>query len=129
MAFKDLPQALGHLPKANLWCVIYFLLLLTLAIDSSACTYKSVYTCACEFLKIPLIHRLWVRGVVAVIFCLSGMSLTTPGGVYVLKFMSTYSMFFNAFIAGLLWYLALYFYGTSLKLVFSEPHSGLEENI
>ena len=87
------------------------MLLITLAYDSILATYASVACCFKEFFKIRDENTNKLKAVIAVVLLLLSQSMTPPGGIYVVLFMSTYAISWNALIVLLLSSLAIGIYG------------------
>ncbi|XP_062594976.1 sodium- and chloride-dependent neutral and basic amino acid transporter B(0+)-like [Saccostrea cucullata] len=91
LAFVVYPFAVTQLPIAPLWSILFFLMLLTLAVDSEFVLVETVVTSLMD--KFPKLREQklpTVIGVCVVMFLL-GLTLTTNGGIYMLEIMDTYS--------------------------------------
>lgn len=91
LAFVVYPYAVTKLPVAPLWSILFFLMLLTLGVDSQFVMVETVTTALMD--RFPRIRHYKLLTVVAccTIFFLLGLTLTTNGGPYMLELMDTYS--------------------------------------
>ncbi|XP_061174046.1 sodium-dependent proline transporter-like [Saccostrea echinata] len=91
LAFVVYPFAVTQLPVAPLWSILFFLMLITLAVDSEFVLVETVVTSMLDKILKFRDHKLFtVIGVCTVMFLL-GLTMTTNGGIYMIEIMDTYS--------------------------------------
>uniref|UniRef100_A0A8C9RAK9 Transporter n=1 Tax=Scleropages formosus TaxID=113540 RepID=A0A8C9RAK9_SCLFO len=93
LAFIAYPKALSLLPVAQLWAVLFFLMVVFLGLDSQFVCVESLATTITDMFP----HVLRRRGrreilvlLIAVICFLLGLSLVTEGGVHLFQLIDTY---------------------------------------
>ncbi|KAM4875286.1 sodium-dependent dopamine transporter [Thomomys bottae] len=83
LIFIIYPEAIATLPLSSAWAVVFFIMLLTLGIDSAMGGMESVITGLID--EFPLLHRhreIFTLGIVLATFLLSLLCVTN-GGIYV----------------------------------------------
>lgn len=112
LAFVVYPYAVTKLPVAPLWSILFFLMLLTLGVDSQFVMVETVTTSLMD--RFPKIRHYKLLTVIAccTVFFLLGLTLTTNGGPYMLELMDTYSGGWNLLFIALCECVSIsYFYG------------------
>ncbi len=109
LAFITYPTIINHLPLAPLFGVLFFLMLLTLAVDSA---FSLVEGCAAALIDKFHIERRKANIGIAVVAFLIGIIYTTGAGIYWLDivdyFMNNFGLFVVAFLESLV---VAYVYG------------------
>ncbi|XP_038055132.1 sodium- and chloride-dependent glycine transporter 1-like [Patiria miniata] len=114
LAFIVYPEALAKMePLPQLWAVLFFLMLLTLGLDSMFAMMETVTTVIMDAL--PNRYRRWkwliILGACFVGFLL-GIPLVTQGGLYVLTIMNDYAGGFSLMVISICYCVAIcYVYG------------------
>nr|WLN44359.1 AAT4 [Sinonovacula rivularis] len=91
LAFIVYPYAVTKLPAAPFWAIIFFLMLITLGVDSQFVLVETVTTALMDRFVKMRDYKLLTVMILCVIFFLLGLTLTTNGGIYMLEVMDTYS--------------------------------------
>ncbi|XP_067651321.1 sodium- and chloride-dependent glycine transporter 2-like isoform X1 [Haliotis asinina] len=103
LGFVVYPEALALLPVPQLWAVIFFIMLLTVGIDSQFGTTETTVTAIVDTFPNKLQRR---RGLVTACLCgfsyISGLVLVTRGGIYVFMLIDRYVATFSLLVVGIL---------------------------
>ncbi|KAH3884493.1 sodium-dependent serotonin transporter-like [Dreissena polymorpha] len=91
LVFYVYPEAIATISGSVFWAIIFFVLLITLGIDSTFGGLESVITALCDLSPTLTRHRKLVVLVVVVICFLGGLPSTTYGGQYVITLMDTHA--------------------------------------
>lgn len=111
LAFIVFPQALSLMPLAPLFAGLFFLMLITLAIDSAFSLVEAVATVIHD--NYPKIRKEDISFYVCVLGFITGIIFTTFAGLYYLDITDHFITSYGLVIAGLLEVSAVaYFYGT-----------------
>nr|XP_060623071.1 sodium- and chloride-dependent glycine transporter 2-like [Anolis sagrei ordinatus] len=99
IAFVVYPEALTRLPLSPFWAIIFFLMLLTLGLDTMFATIETIVTSvADEFPKYLRTHKpLFTLGC-CVSFFIMGFPMITQGGMYMLQLVDTYAASYSLVI-------------------------------
>ncbi|XP_054827051.1 sodium- and chloride-dependent glycine transporter 2 [Eublepharis macularius] len=99
IAFVVYPEALTRLPLSPFWAIIFFLMLLTLGLDTMFATIETIVTSvADEFPKYLRTHKpLFTLGC-CVAFFIMGFPMITQGGMYMLQLVDTYAASYSLVI-------------------------------
>lgn len=109
LAFTVYPDAVTRMPVATLWSILFFLMLITLGLDSEFALMETVTTCIFDQFPATRKKKWLVIIVLAVAFFLLGLPLCTDGGAYMLQLMDTYCAGWNVLIIALLECIAIAF--------------------
>ncbi|KAL4224062.1 hypothetical protein ACF0H5_017519 [Mactra antiquata] len=91
LVFYVYPEAISTLTGSVFWAIIFFLLLITLGLDSTFGGLESVITAICDLSpKLERRRELVVAAVVLYCF-LGGLATTTYGGQYVITLLDTHA--------------------------------------
>ncbi|XP_075911297.1 sodium- and chloride-dependent neutral and basic amino acid transporter B(0+)-like [Petromyzon marinus] len=83
LAFIAYPEALAQLPISPLWSILFFLMLLTLGLDSQFTILETVTTALLdEFPKLFGKRRLQLLFTLCILLFLLGLTCTTQAGIY-----------------------------------------------
>ncbi|XP_039273173.2 sodium- and chloride-dependent taurine transporter-like isoform X1 [Styela clava] len=95
LVFVAYPTALSFLPLPNCWIVLFFLMLILLGLDSVFVIQDGVIECLKDLFPKLFRHK-WNHeighAVVGSIMFLLGLSMVTPGGIYIFHVINTYSV-------------------------------------
>lgn len=91
LAFIVYPEVVTRLPVSPLWSLLFFVMLLTLGLDSQFALMETVTTAILD--KFPRLRqfKMWVVLSVAVFGYLGGLCFTTNSGIYWLQLMDKYA--------------------------------------
>ncbi|XP_068115984.1 sodium- and chloride-dependent glycine transporter 2 [Hyperolius riggenbachi] len=99
IAFVVYPEALTRLPLSPFWAIIFFLMLLTLGLDTMFATIETIVTSvADEFPKYLRTHKPLFTLVCCVAFFIAGFPMITQGGIYMLQLVDTYAASYSLVI-------------------------------
>ncbi|GCC25443.1 sodium- and chloride-dependent glycine transporter 2 isoform X1 [Chiloscyllium punctatum] len=99
IAFVVYPEALTRLPLSPFWAIIFFLMLLTLGLDTMFATLETIVTSVVDEFpgylrpKKPLFTL-----VCCVVFFFMGIPMVTQGGIYMLQLVDTYAASYSLVI-------------------------------
>lgn len=110
LAFIVYPQAMTTLPAPPFWAIIFFLMLITLGLDSEFTLLETVITGICDVFPAARKRKTILVFLIAVLFFFCSLVMATPGGPYILTLMDDYSGGWNVMVLGLLICLALAIY-------------------
>ncbi|XP_062576126.1 sodium- and chloride-dependent betaine transporter-like [Saccostrea cucullata] len=91
LGFIAYPEALAKLPLSNLWAVVFFIMLLTVGLDSTFGTIEPVYTALCDSFRIWRKRRALLTAIFSGVCFLVGLIMCTEGGMYVFQLIDWYS--------------------------------------
>ncbi|XP_036442721.1 sodium- and chloride-dependent glycine transporter 2 [Colossoma macropomum] len=99
IAFVVYPEALTRLPVSPFWAIIFFLMLLTLGLDTMFATIETIVTSvADEFPKYLRKHKAIFTLVCCVSFYVLGFPMITESGMYMLQLVDTYAASYSLVI-------------------------------
>ncbi|XP_064461237.1 sodium-dependent dopamine transporter-like [Ornithodoros turicata] len=99
LVFIVYPEAIAAMPGSTFWAIIFFLMLLTLGLDSSFGGSEAIITGISD--EYPIVKRnreLFVAGLFTLYF-LVGLASCTQGGVYVVTLLDRYAASYSILIA------------------------------
>uniref|UniRef100_A0A336L6B9 Transporter n=2 Tax=Culicoides sonorensis TaxID=179676 RepID=A0A336L6B9_CULSO len=102
LAFIVYPEVVTRLPISPVWSLLFFVMLLTLGLDSQFALMETVTTAILD--KFPnLRHRkIWVVLFVAIFGYLGGLGFTTNSGMYWLQLMDKYAANWSVLIIAII---------------------------
>jgi solute carrier family 6 amino acid transporter-like protein 5/7/9/14 len=101
LAFVVYPAAVLEMPVSTLWAILFFVMLITLGLDSEFALVETVTTGLMDQFPLLRKHKAITIIVTCIIGFLLGLTLTTNGGVYMLQLMDTYSGGWNVLLLAL----------------------------
>ncbi|ESO97642.1 hypothetical protein LOTGIDRAFT_103896 [Lottia gigantea] len=105
LVFIVYPEAIATLPGAPYWSIIFFLMLLTLGLDSSFGGSEAIITAIGDEFPVLRKHREIFVAILFSIYFLFGLASVAQGGVYVVnlmeRFAAGYSILFAVFFEAL----------------------------
>ncbi|TPP60534.1 sodium-dependent proline transporter [Fasciola gigantica] len=113
LAFVAYPQALSMLPGSAIWSVLFFLMLLSLGLDSQFATLEAVTTgLNDQFPKLFRRRHVWLTLAVCSVEYLLGLILSTNAGFYYFELFDNYATAFSVVLIGFIETIVIaYFYG------------------
>ncbi|WAQ98410.1 SC6A5-like protein, partial [Mya arenaria] len=127
LAFVVYPYAVTQLPGAPFWAILFFMMLLTLGVDSQFVLVETVTTALMDRFPKLRAYKLLTVMILCVIFFLLGLTLTTNGGIYMLEVMDTYAGGWNIMFIAICECISLcYVYGIRRFLVDIETMIGAQ---
>ncbi|KAK0055042.1 sodium-dependent dopamine transporter, partial [Biomphalaria pfeifferi] len=101
LVFIVYPEAISTLPGATFWAIIFFLMLLTLGLDSSFGGSEAIITALADEFPVLRRHRELFVGCLFTLYFIVGLASVSEGGFYVVRLMETfgagYSILFAVF--------------------------------
>ncbi|KYQ55298.1 Sodium- and chloride-dependent glycine transporter 2 [Trachymyrmex zeteki] len=91
LAFIVYPEIVARLPVAPIWSLLFFLMLLTLGLDSQFALMETVITAILDGVPSLRSYKVWVVLGVAVFGYAGGVIFTTNAGMYWLQLMDKYA--------------------------------------
>uniref|UniRef100_A0A6Q2Z3W3 Transporter n=1 Tax=Esox lucius TaxID=8010 RepID=A0A6Q2Z3W3_ESOLU len=116
IAFVVYPEALTRLPLSPFWAIIFFLMLLTLGLDTMFATIETIVTSVSdEFPKYLRKHKPLFTLICCACFFLLGFPMVTENGMYMLQLVDTYAASYSLVIIAIFELLGIsYLYGEHL---------------
>ncbi|XP_033643310.1 sodium- and chloride-dependent neutral and basic amino acid transporter B(0+)-like isoform X1 [Asterias rubens] len=112
LAFVVYPEAVGKMPAAPIWSIIFFFMLITIGLDSQFVIIERATTGLIDEFPILRRHRLATTGAMCFVFCMIGLLCTTNAGAYWLAFFNGYGPSYSYMLFSLCETVALcYLYG------------------
>ncbi|XP_035724694.1 sodium- and chloride-dependent glycine transporter 1-like isoform X1 [Vespa mandarinia] len=91
LAFIVYPEVVARLPVAPLWSLLFFVMLLTLGLDSQFALMETVTTAILDGIPALRNYKFWVVLSAAVLGYAGGIIFTTNAGMYWLQLMDKYA--------------------------------------
>ncbi|PVD25181.1 hypothetical protein C0Q70_15679 [Pomacea canaliculata] len=91
LAFVVYPEAVSSLPPATLWAILFFIMLLTLGLDSQFAMVETVLTGILDQFPHLRPKKSFVILIICIVFFFLGLPLACPGGMYLLQLMDSYA--------------------------------------
>uniref|UniRef100_A0A8D8MEV7 Transporter n=1 Tax=Cacopsylla melanoneura TaxID=428564 RepID=A0A8D8MEV7_9HEMI len=91
LAFIIFTEAINQFPGAQIWAVLFFLMLFTLGIDSQFGTLEGVTTSIVDMKIFPNLKKEVITGILCCICCVISMSFAHGAGNYVFILFDSYS--------------------------------------
>ncbi|OWF40286.1 sodium-dependent dopamine transporter-like [Mizuhopecten yessoensis] len=91
LVFVVYPEAIATLPGAPFWAIIFFLMLLTLGLDSSFGGSEAILTALSDEFPILRKHRELFVGALFSVYFIVGLSFCTEGGALVVQLMDKFA--------------------------------------
>uniref|UniRef100_A0AC34QJY0 Transporter n=1 Tax=Panagrolaimus sp. JU765 TaxID=591449 RepID=A0AC34QJY0_9BILA len=99
LVFVVYPEALAAMPGAWIWSVIFFLMLLTLGLDSSFGGSEAIITALCDEFNWVKKHREIFIALLFSFYMLVGLLMCTKGGILVMEWLIVYGTTWGILIA------------------------------
>ncbi|KAH8280224.1 hypothetical protein KR018_000077, partial [Drosophila ironensis] len=91
LAFIVYPEVVTRLPISPVWAVLFFVMLLTLGLDSQFALMETVTTAILDRFPNLRQYKIWVVLSVAIFGYIGGLGFTTNSGMYWLQLMDKYA--------------------------------------
>ncbi|XP_012264778.2 sodium- and chloride-dependent glycine transporter 1 isoform X2 [Athalia rosae] len=91
LAFIVYPEVVARLPVAPLWSLLFFVMLLTLGLDSQFALMETVTTAILDGVPALRNYKFWVVLAAAILGYAGGLIFTTNAGMYWLQLMDKYA--------------------------------------
>ncbi|XP_077263039.1 sodium- and chloride-dependent glycine transporter 1 [Temnothorax americanus] len=91
LAFIVYPEVVARLPVAPVWSLLFFIMLLTLGLDSQFALMETVTTAILDGVPSLRSYKVWVVFGVAVLGYVGGVIFTSNAGMYWLQLMDKYA--------------------------------------
>ena len=101
LAFIVYPDAVTRMPASGLWSVLFFIMLITLGLDSEFALVETVSTSVMDEIKPLREKKVLTLGVLCLIMFILGLPLTCNGGVYVLTLIDSRAGSWNVLVIAL----------------------------
>ncbi|XP_059170241.1 sodium- and chloride-dependent transporter XTRP3-like [Physella acuta] len=112
LAFIAFTEAINQFPLAPLWAVLFFLMLLTLGLDSMFGTLEGAITSLNDMMLFPRVRKEVVCGTVCLICLILSMCFATSTGPYVFELFDSFCANIPLLIVGFIECVAIsYIYG------------------
>ncbi|CAD5221262.1 unnamed protein product [Bursaphelenchus xylophilus] len=99
LVFVVYPEALSTMPGSRFWCIIFFLMLLTLGLDSSFGGSEAIITGLSDEYPILKRHREVFVGCLFSFYMIVALFLCTEGGILVMEWLIVYGTTWGLLIA------------------------------
>ncbi|CAF1158166.1 unnamed protein product [Adineta steineri] len=99
LVFIVYPEAIATMPWAPVWAVFFFLMLLTLGLDSSFGGSEAIITALSDEFPVLRRHREWFVGILFLFYFIVGIPSCTGAGVYFVELLQNYAAFYSIIIA------------------------------
>uniref|UniRef100_A0A1A9W244 Transporter n=1 Tax=Glossina brevipalpis TaxID=37001 RepID=A0A1A9W244_9MUSC len=101
LAFIIFTEAINQFPGAQLWAVLFFLMLFTLGIDSQFGTLEGVVTSLVDMKLFPNLPKEWIVGGLCITCCMISMCFANGAGSYIFQLMDSFAGNFPLLIIAL----------------------------
>ncbi|CAC5362095.1 Sodium- and chloride-dependent neutral and basic amino acid transporter B(0+),Sodium- and chloride-dependent taurine transporter,Sodium-dependent noradrenaline transporter,Sodium-dependent proline transporter,Sodium-and chloride-dependent glycine transporter 1,Sodium-dependent neutral amino acid transporter SLC6A17,Sodium- and chloride-dependent GABA transporter 3,Sodium- and chloride-dependent betaine transporter,Sodium-dependent dopamine transporter,Sodium-and chloride-dependent GABA transporter 1,Sodium len=103
LAFVAYPEAISTFPVSPLWAVLFFLMMLTLGIDTQFGTIETMHSALVdEYPKLLRNRKTLFMGAICCVGFLSGMPYVMNGGIYILQTVDWYVGLISPMIAAIM---------------------------
>ncbi|KAM7308818.1 sodium and chloride-dependent GABA transporter 1 [Ixodes scapularis] len=92
LAFLAYPEVVAKMPAAPVWSVLFFLMLLTVGIDSQFCTAEALVAGFMDVWPLLVKYRKYVTLVFCTIQFLLGLPMVMQGGIYLFQLVDSYAV-------------------------------------
>ncbi|KAL4223499.1 hypothetical protein ACF0H5_016970 [Mactra antiquata] len=99
LVFDAYPMAIATLPGSTFWAIIFFLMLLTLGLDSSFGGSEAIITALSDEFPVLRKHREVFVAVLFVVYFITGLAFVSQGGAYVVTLMDKYAAGYSILFA------------------------------
>jgi len=112
LAFIVFTEAINKMPFASVWSVMFFLMLITVGIDTEFGMLEGVVTPVIDQKLFPKLRKEYISGIVCLVCCLMGLPLVQSSGEYWMQLIVNYCSGISLLIIALVECIAVsYIYG------------------
>ncbi|XP_014772306.1 sodium-dependent proline transporter isoform X1 [Octopus bimaculoides] len=102
LAFIVYPDVVTRLPISPLWSFLFFFMLLTLGMGSEFALLETIMTAVQDLYPALRQKKTWVVLTVCILGFLSGLTVCTDGGMYILQLMDSYAASWAVFLMAII---------------------------
>lgn len=124
LAFIAYPQAMGMMPAAHLWSILFFFMLITLGLDSQYAMVETVITGVTDEFKSLRPYKSFILLGYCITGFLLGLPMTSPGGMYWFKLVEDYSAWLGFIILAFIMLVATWFLYSELVPIWTKNPKG-----
>ncbi|KAH3883274.1 sodium-dependent dopamine transporter-like [Dreissena polymorpha] len=99
LVFDAYPMAIATLPGSTFWAIIFFLMLLTLGLDSSFGGSEAIITGLSDEFPVLRRHRELFVAILFAVYFIVGLAFVAQGGAYVVTLMDKYAAGYSILFA------------------------------
>ncbi|KAF8768004.1 Sodium-dependent dopamine transporter like protein [Argiope bruennichi] len=99
LVFIVYPEAIATMPGSSFWSIMFFLMLLTLGLDSSFGGSEAIITAVSDEYPLLKRHREWFVAALFAFYFLIGLPSCTQGGAYVVQLLDRYAAGYSILFA------------------------------
>uniref|UniRef100_A0A1I7VV64 AA_permease domain-containing protein n=1 Tax=Loa loa TaxID=7209 RepID=A0A1I7VV64_LOALO len=99
LVFVVYPEALAAMPGASIFSVIFFLMLLTLGLDSSFGGSEAIITALSDEFPLLKRRREYFVGILFTFYMFIGIAICTKGGILIMEWLIVYGTSWGLLIA------------------------------
>ncbi|GFT80494.1 sodium-dependent dopamine transporter [Nephila pilipes] len=99
LVFIVYPEAIATMPGSSFWSIMFFLMLLTLGLDSSFGGSEAIITALSDEYPLLKKHREWFVAALFTFYFLIGLPSCTEGGAYVVQLLDRYAAGYSILFA------------------------------
>lgn len=108
LAFIAYPSAMTLMPASHLWCILFFIMLITLGLDSQYAMVETCITSITDFWPQLRSRKSLVVGVYCIVNFLLGIPMTSTSGAYWFYLVENYSAWVGFIMIGLFMVIAIH---------------------
>lgn len=113
------PQAMTTLPGSSFWSALFFLMILTVGLDSQFGNLEAIITSIKDFFPSTRKYHAHVLGIICFVGFSLGLTMTTPGGPYLVTLIDDYCCAWTVLVIAFLECISIsYIYGKKAWLIF-----------
>ncbi|GBN54243.1 Sodium-dependent dopamine transporter, partial [Araneus ventricosus] len=99
LVFIVYPEAIATMPGSSFWSIMFFLMLLTLGLDSSFGGSEAILTALSDEYPLLKRHREWFVAALFAFYFIIGLPSCTQGGAYVVQLLDRYAAGYSILFA------------------------------
>ncbi|CAL1286112.1 unnamed protein product [Larinioides sclopetarius] len=99
LVFIVYPEAIATMPGSSFWSIMFFLMLLTLGLDSSFGGSEAIITAVSDEYPLVKRHREWFVAALFGFYFIIGLPSCTQGGAYVVQLLDRYAAGYSILFA------------------------------
>ncbi|CAH1787244.1 unnamed protein product [Owenia fusiformis] len=102
LAFIVYPEVVTRLPVSPVWAVLFFVMLLTLGLDSMFALLETVTTALLDKFPDYRERKTWIVLAMCTLGYIGGLTICTNGGMYMLQLMDSYAASWSVFLLAII---------------------------